>query len=405
MIFVSYESHPVIDVFDLESKKKLGRFRELATNVWKLAYIEGKLIARCSTNELEVWDVENMRLITNLTGHTNWVTDFVYADGRLFTCSLDRTIKVWDLNSYTCIGTLEGDEERFLEKMMWNRFEKMIYGDGFLFTKASSANVIKIWNIETEECEKPIIYRQEHPAPSIMTYGDGKLIYCTPTPGQVGIWDVNTKCSSGPFDIVGNPLESSYDHEYGDVERMMKERCIQDLAYAEGKLLCGVFCSGSREYKGLIVIDPASKTPLSPISSYDRQCSLPCFSEGKLYFNKSIYDFSVNGFRFSSIVILDYNPKMSVTKIPVTVEFDAKYKNSLVLCGKGGGLTWEPENGKSLTCHGTNQWKITLPEGVEEFKFVWKKWKKEGGYTYHWEQGHNREVNGSQAITIKNIEF
>ena len=75
--------------------------------------------------------------------------------------------------------------------------------------------------------------------------------------------------------------------------------------------------------------------------------------------------------------------------IEVSVECNTGYGNSLVLCGDGGGLSWNPSQGKPLNCHGEKKWTISIPSDVKEFKLVLKtidgafKWELDGNHTFN----------------------
>jgi hypothetical protein len=85
------------------------------------------------------------------------------------------------------------------------------------------------------------------------------------------------------------------------------------------------------------------------------------------------------------------SPKKLQAAVNLYVEFDTGYGNSLVLCGDGGGLSWDPTQGKPLQCQDASKWSINILSDVKEFKLVLK--TNDG--TFKWEKGNNRSFNNT----------
>lgn len=78
-----------------------------------------------------------------------------------------------------------------------------------------------------------------------------------------------------------------------------------------------------------------------------------------------------------------------------TIQKDVGFGNSILLCGEGGDLSWDPALGQPLECVGSAEWKAEVPGCVKEFKFV----VKYADGTYQWEPGPNRTLH-SHTISL-----
>ena len=61
--------------------------------------------------QVRVWDVESLKCLSTLTGHSGAVRALAASSRRVFSGSDDTTIKVWDSQSLECLRTLEGHED------------------------------------------------------------------------------------------------------------------------------------------------------------------------------------------------------------------------------------------------------------------------------------------------------
>jgi hypothetical protein len=91
------------------------------------------------------------------------------------------------------------------------------------------------------------------------------------------------------------------------------------------------------------------------------------------------------------------NLHASPLSIEASVEFDAGFGNSLILCGSGGDLSWYPSQGKPLKFYGKSKWAINIPSDVKEFKLVLK--TQDG--TFKWETLQGNHSFNSMQFPLK----
>jgi WD40 repeat protein len=99
----------------------------------------GRIIATASQdNTVKVWNVENGKLQTTLTGHSNGVYDVSFlSENRLVSASSDHSLKVWQLGERTFKKTLNGHEG-----IVWN---VSFSPNGERIASASADGTVKLW--------------------------------------------------------------------------------------------------------------------------------------------------------------------------------------------------------------------------------------------------------------------
>jgi WD40 repeat protein len=382
--------------------------------VRSLLFAEDKLIS-CSDDEtIKIWDLETGTCLKTLKGHEKWISSLIFAEGKLISGSADETIKIWDLETGTCLKTLTGHKPVLF----------LIFAEGKLI---SGSDDIEIWDLETGTCLKTLKGREGRI--SSLIFAEGKLIFCSDD-STIEIWDVETGTCLKTLEglwvrsllfaegklISGSSANTIriWDLETGARLKTLKghKGTISSLIFAEGKLI-----SGSDD-STIKIWDLETGTCLKTLTGHKGWISSLIFAEGKLISGSAdktirIWDFSppdkvnlIANFKeainkFSSPFCEDdlalsttkCSSPIEVQKLPslieVSVECNTGYENSLVLCGNGGGLSWNPSQGKPLNCHGENKWTISIPSDVKEFKLVLKtkngafKWEKlEGNHSF-----------------------
>ena len=116
-------------------------------------------ICGSSDDDIKIWNVRLGRCVKSLRGHTNAVTDLEFdSSNQLISCSKDGTIRIWKfqsflLSSVKCIRVLN---------VLCIVYKCIVYVLCIRFNKANgkllsgSRGAIRIWSLETGECEKTI---------------------------------------------------------------------------------------------------------------------------------------------------------------------------------------------------------------------------------------------------------
>jgi WD40 repeat protein len=344
----------IIKIWDLETSTCLKTLNGHEGQVYSLIFAESKLISGSSDNTIKIWDLETSRCLKTLKGHEGRVNSLIFAEGKLISYSFDNRTKIWDLETGRCLSTLEEHQYAALSH---------IFAEGKLISGYGD-NKIRIWDLETGKCTSTLNGHEGWVRSLI--YAEGKLISGSDGDNTIKIWDLET----------GTCLSTLKGHEGR----------VSSLIFAEGKLI-----SGSKDIK---IWDLETGTCLSTLKGHKSWVNSLIFIEGKLISSSSedtirIWDFNPPDTMISEKCSSPIEVQKLPSSIEVSVEFNTGYGNSLVLCGDGGGLSWDPSQGTPLKCHGENKWMISIPSNVKEFKLVLKtengafKWEKlEGNHSF-----------------------
>lgn len=72
----------------------------------------GNLLYSTSNKSMKIWDLENMRSISDLQAHQGFIRCLISWQGRsLIVSASDKTIILWDVVSLTPVGTLKAHKE------------------------------------------------------------------------------------------------------------------------------------------------------------------------------------------------------------------------------------------------------------------------------------------------------
>jgi F-box and WD-40 domain protein 7 len=111
-----------------------------------------------------LWNMDTNRIHTTSEGHISMVTDIIeLQDGRICSCSQDNTIKVWSIDTGDCeLTIIFTDMVLFVIQLM----------DGRLCSSSIDRS-IRLWNTDTGVCELVIV--MEHPVLKVVQIYDGRI--------------------------------------------------------------------------------------------------------------------------------------------------------------------------------------------------------------------------------------
>lgn len=129
-------------IYNLHNKKLITimRNRGFVDHTALVFSPDGKRVAAGITDgSLDVWDIENDKLLYSVKGHSNQVTSVEYShDGkRILTGSLDKTAVIWDAETGVKQAVLQGHSKGLT-------FADFSSDDRYIVT-ASSDNTVRIW--------------------------------------------------------------------------------------------------------------------------------------------------------------------------------------------------------------------------------------------------------------------
>ena len=147
----------------------------------------GNLFATAIENKIYLWEVDKVRQLHQLEGHTAWVRSIAFTpDGKILASgSHDSNIKLWNIETGECLQTLTGHTSG-IQSLAFNQ-------DGTTVVSGSNDKTVRLWNIQTGEClilqghTNNITFVSFHPL-------DEKLITAS-TDHTVRLWNIqNGEC-------------------------------------------------------------------------------------------------------------------------------------------------------------------------------------------------------------------
>ena len=169
---------------------------------------DGKYIVSGSRDStIEVWNMEDGKLIRTLRGHEGDVTSVAISpDGKyIVSGSRDSTIKVWNMEDGRLIRTLRGHARSVTSVA--------ISPDGRFIVSGSDDNTIKIWSMEDVRLIKTLSGHKGD-VTSVAISPDGRYIVSGSEDGTIRVWSVEY-ASVRIFWGEGYPINSVVVSPYG----------------------------------------------------------------------------------------------------------------------------------------------------------------------------------------------
>lgn len=162
-VLVSGSQDKTLKFWDLNEKDKV--LKRTITDpkqgrIMCMTLISNEQMAVGSEKDIQIYNIEEGKIVKTLTGHTALLRDLLILDDNvtLFSGSDDRSIKMWNLTTYTQIRTFTGHNHSANKIHLFNPG---------VIVSASDDYSIKFWTIDKGECVKTL------------SGHTGWVIYCT----------------------------------------------------------------------------------------------------------------------------------------------------------------------------------------------------------------------------------
>jgi WD40 repeat protein len=175
------EDH-LIDVWDIESGRKVRSLRGHSDVVLAIALSATGRVLSGSHDGVKVWSLESGRQVRPLTGHHGGVLAVALtADGRHAAAGLrDGTLKLWDADDGRELGTLSGHSAAVWTVALANGGRRAVTG--------SEDHTLKVWDVERGEALRT--FQVSSCVRAVALTADGRLAISGADDGSLQVWDV-----------------------------------------------------------------------------------------------------------------------------------------------------------------------------------------------------------------------
>ena len=238
-------------IYDVHTSDELALLTDGVNDYSAIAISpDGQILASASENNIQFWNIDELKLQDVYTGHTSEIKHLVYSQNgkTLISGSTDATIRVWDAATGEALATLVGCAD--------TSAKIAISPDGKMIASSSFTNIgnVSVYNLETGKINNKIQTNNEilH---ELLFLPDGRRIAAGDRNGDVHIWDINSgellKKLLGKIGYITS-LDSSKNGMY--ILSGSSEKIIQMWA-VEIEILINTYNNN---------IDPISKVAFSP---------------------------------------------------------------------------------------------------------------------------------------------
>lgn len=154
---------------------------EIETGIWGVAWnaTQTRALFACSDNSLQLWDLEDMRRLNRLEGHTSYAWNVAWSANERYaiTSSYDHTVRLWDVQRGLCLHVFEQSYTAWV----------MAWSPDYKYVCTSDGYDIRVWDRETGLCLRLL----KGGAETIFGLGwsaDGQQIYSANRIGEIRIW-------------------------------------------------------------------------------------------------------------------------------------------------------------------------------------------------------------------------
>ncbi|MDF5729496.1 MAG: CHAT domain-containing protein [Rhizonema sp. PD38] len=152
------------------------------------------LFATAIEHYICLWEVDKIRQVCKLEGHTAWVRSLAFSpDGKILASgSLDHTIRLWNVETGQCLQILTGHTSG-VQSVAFS-------DDGSTLASGSDDQTIRLWNIQTRECLQVLLGHTNN-LMFVAFHPNRQTLITASRDDTVRLWDIQTGACLQVFHI------------------------------------------------------------------------------------------------------------------------------------------------------------------------------------------------------------
>ncbi len=191
IVVVSGSDDQTIRIWDLDTMKEIALLSGHSGTVRRCAFAKNKLFSGSTDKTIMAWDLISFKHLKTLFGHTDQINSLAIDKGVLFSASADRSVRLWDVDSLEFLN--------FFDDHM-GRVCSLVIADDFLIYTVPPENTIRIRHKHTLKNLVTILDRAN--IYLTLAVKDGR-IYSDATPlNTIKVWDFTANHNAVLEDII-----------------------------------------------------------------------------------------------------------------------------------------------------------------------------------------------------------
>lgn len=181
-------------IVDLAKREQIGEPFDISQNIIKTFFsADGQSAISIGVDSIQTWDLTARQMTAQIPINLYGMAFDVSIDGKKAALGdIDGTITLYDLSDPEKAGVQLSYHKKMIADLAFNE-------DGTILASAADDGAVILWDTQTGEIIKPVIYGFQ--APNSLAFSpDGKLLAVGASDNTISLWDTTT------HDSVGNRL-------------------------------------------------------------------------------------------------------------------------------------------------------------------------------------------------------